>query len=692
MIMSQYLAQAGLAAVVAVLLLWFHKSYRRGYLLAWGAAWSAFAVHLVAAAAGLQLAVASAPTGARIAVSAVAQVAGFLHIAWLLVGASGFRVGGGRRPPARLVLAAFVLLGVLVTVTLALTSGPAVTFMRYGLRALIAAAAYGAVAWWVHVSPVWPDGAGRRIVTFGFAAYALEQLQYSAGTLAPVLGLEWPIPGMMLGPVDIVLQAVLGFGMGVGLVEQERARAVAAAEELERLNYHDSSTDMPNRRLLLEYLQHALARARRTGERLALAHLDIDRFNTVNEAWSHGTGDAVLRGIAERLRALLRDADLVAHLGGDSFAVLFAGHSSEEQLLTVTERMARRLRQPFLLHEREINLTASIGVACFPEHASEPDGLLAAADTAMARAKEMGRNRTLFFEPMMNERAREKVSMERALRRAVGGDELVLHYQPIVAVASGQVARFEALLRWRHPERGLLLPDAFLPLVDVIGLTDAVDQWVLRTACEQARRWRELPGSQARVAVNLSAAPLQDPNLVRRIETVLADTGLPATALEIEVTESAAMEHAETTLTVLRGLKRLGVRLALDDFGTGYSSLSYLRSFPIDTIKIDRAFVRDLGHQPNARTLIAGIIALARSLDLAVVAEGVESEDQRAILAEEGCSLMQGYLVGRPLPADEMPEVIVGNHVAAMKFPPSRPGLPLSAADVAFDHEARTDL
>ncbi|MBI1723782.1 MAG: EAL domain-containing protein [Gemmatimonadetes bacterium] len=655
---AMYLGQAGLAAALAGLLAWFYRLYGRDYLRQWAASWVAFTVYLGGAAAGFWLAIhAPGQETSRLALTFLVLASGDLQIGFLLLGASELRTG---RPVTRrrtqLVLLAFFLLAVATTfVYVGLPPGsPGRSFLRIGVRALAAATAFVGTAWWVGRSPVWPAGAGRRVVAVAFTLYALEQIQYFVATLLPLAGGTGPAYVTYLGFVDFVLQAIIGLGMLVGLLEQERARVVAAANEIERLVYHDTSTDLPNRRMLVDYLTHAVARAQRTGERVALAHLDVDRFNLVNEAWSQAVGDAVLRGIGDRLRALLRETDMVAHLGGDSFAVLVTGHAGDQQLLAVTERMAQRIRQPFVLHEREIQLTASIGVARHPDHGTDAETLLRSADTAMFRAKEGGRNRTLFYQPTMNERAREKQALERALRRAIGSDELVLHFQPIVALGTGRIVSFEALLRWQHPERGLLGPSQFLPVVETIGLSDAVDQWVLRTACTEAFRWRELSrGRRPHVAVNLSAVPLQDPGLVRRIETVLADTGLPASALELEITESAAMQHAEGTLDILRGLKRLGVHISIDDFGTGYSSLSYLRTFPIDTIKIDRAFVRDLGVQENARTLIAGIIALASSMRLAVVAEGVETEVQRAILSAEGCGLLQGYLVGVPLPAAE---------------------------------------
>jgi diguanylate cyclase (GGDEF)-like protein len=656
-----YVSQALLACGLAGLLLWCHRLYRRDYLWHWGWSWVAFAVHMWGAALGLWLALRGAGAGPRGLVTTLAFLGGQLQVAWFVLGAAELRGTPIAPRERRRVLFAFGLLGLAVgAVYLGLpAANPARGFLRIGARALASGIAMLAAAWWIRRSPVWPAGVGRRLVGYALLLYAVQELQYVIATLPPLVGLAQLPHIAYLGYADLLVQAAIGAGTVIGLLEEERARVVAASAEIERLSYRDLSTDLPNRRSLLEQLGRAIARAHRTGERLAVAHLDIDRFGVVNEAWSQATGDAVLRVVGDRLRSLLRESDMVARLGGDSFAVLLSGHTSDEQVTTITERMAQRIGQPFVLHEREIHLTASIGVACYPEHGTDPDTLLGNADAAMYRAKEAGRSRTLFFQPTMNVRARERLGLERALRRAIGENQFVLHYQPICDLRDDRIVRFEALLRWQHPERGILAPGQFLPIAEAIGLTDAIDQWVLRTACSDAFRWRaHARGRPPQVSVNLTAHPLQSPDLVARIETVLGDTGLPASALELEITESAAMDHAESTLRALRALKRIGVRLAIDDFGTGYSSLSYLRTFPIDTLKIDRSFVSDLGVYENATTLVAGIAALGQSLGLAVVAEGVETAEQKAILTAHGCTIVQGHLLGMPQAIDRCLELL----------------------------------
>jgi diguanylate cyclase (GGDEF)-like protein len=523
--------------------------------------------------------------------------------------------------------------------------GLAAAFARPAVAPALLAAASGAglgiAAWTVH----------RRAGAGGRRGWRLLAVALS---VSAAVELASAVPGAALATLlaAAIVQAAVVAALTAAMLEDAEARTGEALAEVERLAYHDTSTNLPNRRLLVDRIALEVARVRRTGGRFAIAHLDVDRFKDVNDAWSPAVGDAVLRGMGERLRGLLRDGDVLSRLGSDSFALLFTGITTDDQVLALTDRISRRIGRPFVLHEREIELTASIGVSVFPEHGHDAETLLRNADAAMSRAKDAGRNRTLFYHADMTTRTGERVALEQALRRALAGDELVLHFQPIVELATGRVVRFEALLRWPHPVRGMMSPDEFLPLIEPMGLTEALDQWVLRTACTEALHWRHLAhGRPPQVAVNLSARSLQQRDLVQRVDTVLADTGLPGSALELEITESAAMEDAESTLNTLRSLKQLGVHLAIDDFGTGYSSLSYLRTFPIDTIKIDRAFVRDLGVHPNATALIAGITALARSLGLSVVAEGLETEKQRDILQAQQCDFVQGFLYGRPMDA-----------------------------------------
>lgn len=619
------IARAMAALVLAAFLLWSDARGRRAGVRPWAFAWIAYGAYAAAVAAGW--------VRPRAWNGPVAGAALLAHATLVMAGAIDLLRPS--RTDGRVLLAAAAGAAALGGLSVYLPY-PSAVMAGFAAAAYLLAAGVSRHAW---------TGVGGPgiLAALGFALMAGEQGATALGLGGPLLA------GAGMGALLLAGLAPLAAAL-----EEERLRTTQALAEAQRLEFHDTSTDLPNRRLLLDRVEQALAAARRTGTRVAVAHLDVDRFSVVNHAWSPAVGDAVLRGVGDRLRALIRDGDVLARLHGDSFGFLLTGLRTDEQVNAFAERVARRLGRPFALHGREIELTASIGVSWYPDHGADGETLLRHADAAMYRAKEAGRNRTVLYRPTMNTRVAERLAMEQGLRRAIGSNELRLFFQPIVEIPSGRIVRFEALIRWEHPERGLLPPDQFLPLAEPIGLADAIDQWVLRTACTEALRWRSLlPAHAPRVAVNLTSRSFQQPDLIQRIDTVLGDTGLPASALELEITESTAMGDAEATLVVMRQLKAAGVRLAIDDFGTGYSSLSYLRTFPIDTLKIDRAFVRDLGREPTAPALIAGIVALSRSLGLEVVAEGIETEEQRAIVEAEGCRLLQGYLLGRPLPASE---------------------------------------
>jgi predicted signal transduction protein with EAL and GGDEF domain len=348
----------------------------------------------------------------------------------------------------------------------------------------------------------------------------------------------------------------------------------------------------------------------------------------------------------------------VARLGGDEFTVLLPEIGDERDMVKVAEKLLALIRQPLLLQGREIVVTGSIGISRFPQDGDIPEELLKRADVAMYQAKQVGRDGYEIYRPSMDADALERLSLENDLRRALAGHELRLYYQPILDSRTGRIEGVEALLRWQHPERGLLLPGEFLTIAEQAGLSNLLDLWVLRTACREIRNWHE-DGAAVRVTVNLSARPFQQPDLVDKIETILAETGLPSPLLEIEITETLAMQNAEVSLGVLRALKDLGIRIAIDDFGTGYSSLSYLRTFPIDTLKIDGSFVRSLNIGDVQAEIPAAMIALAHSLDIRVVGEGVEEEAQWLLLREQGCDEVQGFLFSRPLPAEDCRHLVL---------------------------------
>jgi diguanylate cyclase (GGDEF)-like protein/PAS domain S-box-containing protein len=428
----------------------------------------------------------------------------------------------------------------------------------------------------------------------------------------------------------------------------ERRRAEATVEFQA---YHDALTGLPNRLLLEDRLAQALVHAQRHKSPLAVIFLDIDHFKLINDTLGHAVGDKLLRAVAGRLRATLRADDTVARLGGDEFTLLFTELARDDDAARTAEKVLDAFSAPFAVDGHELYVTASIGVALFPNDGEDPDTLLRNADAAMYRAKEAGRNNYQLCTPGMNVRALERMTLERALRRALDRDELVLHYQPFVSLASGQIVGVEALVRWNHPERGLLLPGTFIPVAEESRLIVPLGEWVLATASRQLTAWHREGFSGLRMAVNISARQLQQQSLLKVVEAAVATSGAPAGCLELEITESAAMQNLEWTKSLLHALREMGVRISIDDFGTGQSSLSYLKHFPLSTLKIDRSFVRDIAVDPDDEAIVRAVIALAHILKLTVVAEGVETPEQHAFLQNAGCEEGQGHFFSRPLPA-----------------------------------------
>jgi diguanylate cyclase (GGDEF)-like protein len=447
-------------------------------------------------------------------------------------------------------------------------------------------------------------------------------------------------------------------------LDEIRLRAV----RVEHRAYHDALTDLPNRYLLQDRLMTALARARRAGTRVAVLFLDLDRFKVVNDSLGHSAGDRLLGEVAARLGRHVRQGDTLARFGGDEFTILVEAIHSVEDTAKIAQNLREALKEPFVLDGRELYVTASTGISVFPDDGVDAEALVKNSDIAMYRAKDLGGDGYQLYRLEMNSRVEERFALESSLRRARSLGQFALQYQPIVEVADGRCLGCEALLRWRHPEKGLLLPGAFLEVAEMIGVMRGLGPWVIREACGQAAAWlRE--GARFRVAVNLSAHEFLEKELAGRVGAVLEETGLDGGLLELEITESLAMQKPELTRSTLKDLRRLGVRLAIDDFGTGYSSLAFLREFPIDTLKVDRTFVRDIDQDAGAATIVATVIAMARTLGLSVVAEGVEREEQLLVLRELGCDRAQGYLFGRPLWPGALRD-----HVRAEGRTPPEPG------------------
>jgi diguanylate cyclase (GGDEF)-like protein/PAS domain S-box-containing protein len=422
-------------------------------------------------------------------------------------------------------------------------------------------------------------------------------------------------------------------------------------EQIRTLAYHDGLTGLPNRLLFADRLSQAVAQAHRLGHRVGVLFLDLDRFKVINDSLGHSRGDILLKEVALRLLSCVREGDTVARLGGDEFTLILPGVQQAQGAARVAEKVLEAMRQPFELAGRELYVTASIGISLYPDDGRDIEALLKFADTAMYRAKDQGRDAYQLYTAGMTETAVERLAAESSFRRAVAQKELVVHYQPLCDIASGQVRAVEALLRWQSPDRGLVGPSEFIGLAEVTGLIVPVGGWVLRTACSQVVEWHRRGHAGLALSVNLSARQFLQPDLVAHVKSALLETGMPASLLEFEITETSAMLNAEVTVATLRELKELGVRVAIDDFGVGHSSLGYLKRLPIDTLKIDQSFVRDITTDPDDAAIATAVIALAHTLKLSVVAEGVETPEQLAFLRDRGCDRMQGHLLSVPLPA-----------------------------------------
>jgi diguanylate cyclase (GGDEF)-like protein len=426
----------------------------------------------------------------------------------------------------------------------------------------------------------------------------------------------------------------------------ERRQAEAKIMHMAR---HDALTNLPNRMLFRDKMEQALGR----GEKLAVMFLDLDRFKGVNDSLGHPVGDALLCAVTERLQRVVRGIDTVARLGGDEFAIVQSSARPTDASELAAE-LIETFSEPFEVHGHQVIIGTSIGIAMAPADGNEPDQLLRNADMALYRAKAEGRGTYHFFQPEMDAQMQERRRLELDLRKALIANEFELYYQPLIRIASGEVCGFEALIRWNHPERGLVMPNAFIPVAEEIGLIVPLGEWVLRKACMDAAAW---PGKLS-VAVNLSAAQFRNPMLALSVVSALGQSGLSASRLELEITETVLLQDDRAVLDTLHQIRDLGVRICMDDFGTGYSSLSYLRSFPFDKIKIDRSFVSELGKENDCVAIIRAVTRLGSSLGMITTAEGVETEQQLEVLRAEGCVEVQGYLFSRPKPLKEIPAML----------------------------------
>ena len=432
---------------------------------------------------------------------------------------------------------------------------------------------------------------------------------------------------------------------------EERRRSEA---QMQHMAHHDALTGLANRVLFHDRLSQALERAQRNGGSVAVLCLDLDHFKEINDTLGHPAGDALLRLVAQRLSATVRGVDTVARLGGDEFAIIQADVTSPESVGLLAERLLQLFEEEFDLGGTATHTASSIGAAIYPQHGASADDLLKAADIALYRAKADGRGTFRLFENGMSEVVEERRGFEQDLRRALGNNEFELHYQPLVSLETKTVLACEALLRWRHPVRGLVSPVDFIPVAENIGIIVEIGEWVLKTACAEAAHWPP----EIKVAVNLSPVQFTKPGLVECVARALSDAHLEPTRLELEITESLLLGNTEPVLDTLAELKSLGIEIAMDDFGTGYSSLGYLRKFAFDKIKVDRSFVSDLGASKESAAIVRAVVGLAAGLGMATLAEGVETEAQIDSLIAEGCSQAQGYYFSRPRPAADIRAVL----------------------------------
>lgn len=447
------------------------------------------------------------------------------------------------------------------------------------------------------------------------------------------------------------------------LVRDTTART-KAEKEITRLAYYDSLTSLPNRVLFRDRLEQAITRTQRQGKSLAIMFLDIDHFKRVNDTLGHNIGDLLLQSVAARLTGCLRKTDslsrdaahpektTIARMGGDEFTVLVNDVREPFDLTFVAQRFCDALSRPFEIGSHEIFITSSIGISIYPTDSENADTLMKNADTAMYHAKDKGRNNYQFYTESMNAEAIERFTMSNQIRKALANKEFQLHYQPQLNVRTGEIIGMEALLRWQHPEKGLILPSSFFPVAEETSSVLPISDWILQTACVQNRIWQAFGLPPVRVAVNISIVQFRQKNFVENIRRVLDETGLDPKYLELELTESQIMEGAESSVRTLNELRAMGIHISIDDFGTGYSSLSYLKRFPLNKLKIDKSFIRDVGRDRDSGAIVKAIIAMAGHLRLEVIAEGVETEDELAFLIECGCENIQGYYFCQPLSAE----------------------------------------
>ena len=656
--------QSGAALIIACVFVGLQRRYWRPFLRHWTWSWLALAAYTsLSALARIVYVGHGIGYPLHAAISTLSGIAGCLQLAWLLLGTFELTTGASLQKEAtrRIVIAAAVAGGLLSAFFWWDPSNEELVYhLRVTVRRVLVASASLIAARAISNAPRIARAIGRRSVMLAFFGLAAHQAHFLLISTDRDIRTLYPLWLSTLGLVDVVLYFGLAMGLVIWLLEEERQATMDAAAKIEKIAYHDALTGLPNRQLFLNQMGMALHRARRTNSIVAVLFLDLDRFKVVNDSLGHAAGDLLLQTVAERIRSAVRGEDSVTRLGGDEFAVLCTDVGTPEDAVMVAERIIAAVKRPIFLEGQEVFVTTSLGISLFPADATQPEGLLKNADAAMYRAKAQGRDVVERYVPELGAAALEQLGLESHLQRALENDQLLAYYQPIVDSGTGRINGVEALLRWNHPDRGILPPSEFIGLAEATGAIVPMGEWVLREACGRVQQWRERGQPQLRAAVNLSVRQLQQVDLVTRVQHVLDETGLPADKLEIEITESIAMRSSGRAIDNLRALKEKGVRVSIDDLGTGYSSLSALRLFPIDSLKIDRSFVNGVPHNTDDSAIAAAVIALGQTLGVNVIAEGIERPEQLAFFTEHRCGEWQGFLLVSPLTTEQCTDLLFG--------------------------------
>lgn len=498
------------------------------------------------------------------------------------------------------------------------------------------------------------DISSRSRIIYNNRVYGyVEVVKTASGLIYSFMALAtaFSVLGLLVG-------AVL-YRLPTRIVREAENEISLAFQKLDHLSHYDMLTNLPNRVLLNDRFAQALEHARRSQEKLAVLFLDLDRFKMINDTLGHNNGDLVLRSAAERISSCIRTGDTIARVGGDEFVVIAPDISDPRDAAVLAQRIIDILAQPFVMEGHELLVTSSIGISLYPSDGDNMETLIKNADTAMYHAKQQGKSRFEFHSPALKAAALERLTLEDSLRKALRQGELLLHYQPVVELQTGEITGMEALVRWHHPELGLILPEEFIPLAEETGLIVPIGEWVLRAACQQAKAWQKAGFKRLFVSVNLSVRQFQQGNLVSKVTQILKETGLAPKHLQLEMVENTAMQDDQQVAGRLKELERLGIKIAVDDFGAGFSSLSCLRGCPIHKLKIDKSFIDGIARDSVGSAIANYIIDLAHALKLGVVAEGVETESQLAFLREHRCDEMQGFLFSPPVPAHEAEKLLV---------------------------------